>query len=144
METGYRVRRFAFMQGDGAGNTEVVTPAYSVDGGATFWRWSHAFGQWFNTANDDPSGTSPNGLLSISSQGSWDRDWNWRLTDNGALYTPYINEVNTDLTQRWIYLRWGIVHLGGSFGANCGECWMEYQTPSTPARAEVVAGIAWG
>jgi hypothetical protein len=146
VESGYRVRRFAFVQGDGAGNTEVVTPVYSVDGGATFKRWTH-FGQTWIPATDatiDPGGTSPNGLLSISSQGSWDRDWNWRLADAGAFWTPYIPENATDLTQRWIYVRWGVVHLGGSFGANCGECWIEYQTPSTPPTAEVLAGVAWG
>ena len=143
----YRVRRFMFAQGDGAGNTETVCPVYSVDGGASFKRWSHGVGGWIAW---DTGGTTPgaesggNSLLGISPQGSWDRDWNWRLTDNAPLTTPFIPENGTDLSQRYIYVRWGLVHLGGSFGANIGEVWMEYQEPSTPGRAEVLATAAWG
>jgi len=144
--SGYRVRRFFMVQGDGAGNTEVITPVYSVDSGATFKRWSHFGGTWIpaTDATINPGSTSPNGLLSISAEGSWDRDWNWRKADASTQATPYIPENATDLSQRWIYIRWGIVHLTGSFGANMGECWMEYQEPSTPAKAEVKATIAWG
>ena len=142
VEANYRVRRFFFAQGDGAGNTEVVTPTYSLNNGASFKRWTHGFQVWIDVV--DPSATSPNGLLSISSDGNWDRDWNWRTTSSGAIATPYVDENAQDLPQQWVYVRWGIVHLAGSFGANIGECWMEYQTPSYPARAEVMCGVAWG
>ena len=142
----YRVRRFFFTQGDGAGNTECVTPVYSVDSGATFKRWSK-FGNTWIAATDatiHPGKSSPNGLLSIDSGGSWDRDWNFRMTDASTLTTAFIPENATDLSSRYIYIRWGVVHLTGSFGANMGECWMEYQEPSTPAKAEVKCTRGWG
>jgi hypothetical protein len=142
----YRVRRFMFVQGDGSSTTQMVTPVYSVDSGATFKRWSHFGGTWIpaTDATVHPGTTSPNGLLSIDSQGNWNRDWNWQLGGTTQLTTPFIPENATNLSQRWIYIRWGIVHQTGSFGANCGECWMEYQEPSTPAVAEVKCTRGWG
>ena len=144
--TNYRVRRFMFVQGDGAGNTEMVTPVYSVDSGATFKRWSHFGNAWVpaTDATINPGTTSPNGLLSIDSAGNWARDWNWQLTSAATFASPFIPENATNLSQRWIYVRWGLVHQTGSFGANMGECWIEYQEPSTPATAEVKCTRGWG
>lgn len=142
VESGYRVRRFFFANGP---VTQTVCPVYTVDG-YSWKRWSNGFGIWgpWDSGGADPGNVSPNGLLSISTDGHWDRDWNWTLGSAQGFWTPYIPENGTDLSQRWIYVRWGIVHLSGAAGASCVEVALEYQTPSTPPVAEVLCSIGWG